>query len=194
MAVWLIELQIPREGETRERVDVPYEVGIPHRTITPEMRVDMFFSSLSTDGTTLDRRNIFDCLRPWEPFITRYSARTGVDPNLVRAIIYIESKGDPTSISRDGALGLMQIMPENAVYLGVNDLLDPEENINAGTRYLTMLLKEYDEPRVLWAWNAGPGMIDRNHIPRETKKFITDVLSVKEFLNRAGKRKTNDLS
>ena len=121
-------------------------------------------------------------ISPWEPYIGRYASQYRIDPDLVRAIIYAESKGDPYSVSRNGALGLMQIMPTTADFVGVGNLLDPEENIKAGVRYIAWLVKQYDERRVIWAWNAGPSKTNRKIMPGETKRFIVEVLTVKSFL------------
>ena len=113
--------------------------------------------------------------------IIHFSELYGVDSDLVRSIIYAESKGDPYKISRAGALGLMQIMPSTAEITGISDLLDPEKNINAGVKYLAWLKKLHDEPRLLWAWNAGLTRLKKNILPGETKKFIVEVITVKSF-------------
>ena len=76
----------------------------------------------------------------------------------------------------------MQIMPSTADHMGVSDIFDPEENIKAGVKYISWLVKRFDEIHTLWAWNAGPGKIREQRIPRQTKKFIIEVISIKTFL------------
>jgi soluble lytic murein transglycosylase-like protein len=137
-------------------------------------------------------RGVFDAVRPWLPYINKYAREYGVDPDLVSAVLYIESKGDPYSVSPRGALGLMQLTPPTAKYLGVSDALDPEENIRGGVKYLAWLINRYDEPSALLAYNAGMGMLEQNRIPRETRQFLEKVMSLRTFLKES--KKQNDLS
>jgi hypothetical protein len=164
-----------------ERVP-PREALLPMVTLTKEMKIQAFFDNLKIDYADIDPDHLWERISPWEPHIIRYASQYRIDPDLVRAIIYAESKGDPYSVSRDGALGLMQIMPTTADFVGVGNMLDPEENIKAGVRYIAWLVKKYDEHRVIWAWNAGPSKTNREIMPGETKRFIVEVLSVKSLL------------
>ncbi|RCK79362.1 MAG: Membrane-bound lytic murein transglycosylase D precursor [Candidatus Ozemobacter sibiricus] len=113
--------------------------------------------------------------------IRKYAQANGVDPQLVQRVIEAESGYDPRSVSKKGALGLMQLMPETARELGVTDPFDPEQNIAGGTKYLAMMLDRFqgDLHRALAAYNAGPTVV-QNHggIPPfpETKRFIAKVL------------------
>ena len=134
------------------------------------------------DTSHLKPKQVHQSLDPWQSYIDLYAAQYGVDPDLVSAIVYTESKGDPFRISRDGALGLMQIMPSTASFLGFDNVLDPEENIKAGVKYIAWLLKQYGESHALWAWNAGPTRVSKKLMPRETRNFIVEVLSVKSLL------------
>ncbi len=97
----------------------------------------------------------------YDPIIERHCARYGVDPILVRAVIQVESDFDPHCISRRGARGLMQLMPETARRYGVRRIFDPEENIRAGIHYLADLLRMFprDLPRALAAYNAGENTV-----------------------------------
>ncbi|MEK7280501.1 MAG: lytic transglycosylase domain-containing protein [Nitrospirota bacterium] len=104
-----------------------------------------------------------------------------IDPNLVKAVIKAESDFDPMAISPAGALGLMQLMPETAEQLNVFDPFNPEENIEAGTRYLSYLLDSFDgDLRMsLAAYNAGESLVRRHKsIPpfEETHHYIKKVL------------------
>ena len=161
------------------------EIVIPTITLTNEIKAGMFLESLRIDTSMIRPREIVKCISPWEQYIIKYSSQYGVDPDLVRAIIYAESKGDPYVISRNGAQGLMQIMPATADFMGISNPFDPEENIKAGVKYITWLIKhknKYDEKHLLWAWNAGPSKTDKKIMPHETQNFIIEVLSVKSFL------------
>jgi len=96
---------------------------------------------------------------------------------LIRAVISIESGYDVYSVSRTGAMGLMQLMPKTALELGVEKPFDIEENILGGTKYLKMMLDKYnnDLDKALAAYNAGPHNVDAaNGIPdiEETKKYV----------------------
>lgn len=114
-----------------------------------------------------------------ETVIGRAAAASGVDPDLVRSVIRVESNFNPDSTSQKGAMGLMQLMPETARELGVRNAYDPEENIRAGTRYLGMLLKRYggNVDMALAAYNWGMGNLERRpaQMPAETKSYIQNV-------------------
>lgn len=113
--------------------------------------------------------------------IERHSARAELDPELVRAVIQAESGFDPTALSSKGAMGLMQLMPETAVRLAVNDPYDPDENIRGGTDYLRELLELFDGrlELALAGYNAGPEAVRQfNGIPPflETRGYVERVL------------------
>lgn len=107
--------------------------------------------------------------------------RHGLDPNLVLAVVAVESGFQPDAVSHKGAQGLMQLMPATARELGVTDALDPAQNLDGGTRYLRMLVARYggDLGKALAAYNAGPGAVKRHGgVPpyRETHHYIDKVL------------------
>ncbi len=189
-AIICIEADKPESLELNEIQVIHRDIVIPNITLTDEIKTGMFLDMLEIDISIISPRKIFESISPWEHHIKRYCASYGVDPDLVKAIIYAESKGDPFVISRDGAQGLMQLMPRTADFMGISNPFDPEENIKAGVKYIAWLVKnseKYDDPYLLWAWNAGHGMINKKKIPRETRKFIIEVLSVKTFLKEGGK-------
>jgi len=161
------------------------EVMLPHVTVTNDMEIGEFFENLSIDQSLINSRHIAKSISPWEPYIGQYSKQYDVDPDLVRAIIYAESKGDPFRISKDGALGLMQLMPITAKHVGIENALDPEENIRGGVKYIAWLVSKHDVEHALWAWNAGPTRLARKQMPNETRRFITEVISVKTFLKNS---------
>jgi len=115
-----------------------------------------------------------------EGLIQTVAARHNVDPALVRAVVKVESGGNPEAVSRKGAMGLMQLMPETAVEMGVTKVFDPQENLDAGVRQLRTLLVRYngDLDRALAAYNAGAGAVDRaGGVPRnsETRDYVRKV-------------------
>jgi soluble lytic murein transglycosylase-like protein len=105
----------------------------------------------------------------------------GIDPELVLAVVGVESAFKPEAVSPKGAQGLMQLMPGTAASLGVEDALDPEQNLDGGVRHLGSLLALYegDLTRALAAYNAGEGAVTRHGgIPpfRETREYVRKVL------------------
>jgi len=114
-----------------------------------------------------------------ETIITDASQKYDVDADLIRAVIKTESDFKPTSISSKGAMGLMQLMPETAKDMGVENAFDPLDNIMGGTRYLKMLLNRYsgDVDLALSAYNWGMGNVERTpeRMPEETKSYIVKV-------------------
>jgi soluble lytic murein transglycosylase-like protein len=115
------------------------------------------------------------------PMIEDAADRQGFAPDLLRAVIRKESAGYPCAVSNKGALGLMQLMPATAAMLGVNDPLDPSQNLDGGARFLGQLLSRYQGnlSLALAAYNAGPGAVDKaGGVPPypETKNYIRDII------------------
>jgi soluble lytic murein transglycosylase-like protein len=119
---------------------------------------------------------------PHGELIWRTGQRWGVDPLLLAAVIETESGFDPEAVSIQGALGLMQVLPETAqLYRPVDDPIDPVINVEVGARYLAGQMKLFDGdlPLALAAYNAGPGNVLRfAGIPpfRETRRYVRRVL------------------
>jgi soluble lytic murein transglycosylase-like protein len=120
----------------------------------------------------------------YDEFILRHAATHGISPDLVRAVIQVESAFNPRAVSPKGAMGLMQLMPATATEFGVLNPFDPAENVRGGVAYLRRLLDRYDHrvELALAAYNAGPGAVDRygQTVPpyRETRDYVRKVASV----------------
>ena len=121
----------------------------------------------------------------FDGLIDEHASQHGVDPDLVRAVIQVESAFNPLAVSNKGAMGLMQLMPATATAFGVANPFDPGQNIGGGVRYLKQLLSKYDQrvELALAAYNAGPGAVDRygQRVPpyRETRDYVQRITKVK---------------
>jgi soluble lytic murein transglycosylase-like protein len=122
-----------------------------------------------------------DALEQFEPLVREHAARQSLRPDLVRAVIQVESGFNPWARSPKGAMGLMQLMPATARQYGVTNPFNPVENIRAGVAYLKELLTRYqnNEELALAAYNAGPGAVDkyRQSVPpyRETRNYVAQI-------------------
>lgn len=117
----------------------------------------------------------------YEPLIRSASDRHHVDVDLVRAVIKAESDFNAAALSRKGAMGLMQLMPDTARLHQIVDAYDPEENVEGGVRHLRMLLDRYrgNLELSLAAYNAGSAAVEKHRgIPpfAETREYVRRVL------------------
>jgi Transglycosylase SLT domain len=137
------------------------------------------------DIVAIEPEEIFDPIpepltdkTPFEKVIHAAAQRYGLDADLIHCVIAVESNFDPKAVSPKNARGLMQLIPQTAARFGVKDIFDPEENVNAGTRYLHDLLARYNNnlTLALAAYNAGPERVDQygHRVPPylETMKYV----------------------
>lgn len=139
--------------------------------------LDSDLSELSGTGSSSQSSN-----SSFESLIDRASQKYGVDADLVKAVIQNESAYDAQAISSAGAMGLMQLMPATAANLGVEDPMDPAQNIEGGVKLLRELLNQFSGnlTNTLAAYNAGPGAVQQyGGVPpyQETQTYVKRVLS-----------------
>lgn len=137
----------------------------------------------TTRTATAEFSHLYDSL------VLEHAQRQSLRPELVRAVIQVESGFNPLARSPKGAMGLMQLMPATAKRLGVRDAYDPAQNIRGGCAYLRQLLDRYDgnEELALAAYNAGEGAVDRHgrNIPpfQETRDYVKKVGRITDVQN-----------
>jgi soluble lytic murein transglycosylase-like protein len=127
----------------------------------------------------------------YDGLISAAALKYGIDPALIKGVMQIESSFDARSVSPSGAKGLMQLMDDTARGLGVENSFDPAQNVDAGARFLSYLMRKYDGnvSSALAAYNAGPGRVDRlglttdeqvgarlGELPLETQRYVVKVL------------------
>lgn len=155
--------------DTADNTDTESVIGIDDLSAINRLGSDLSVYTGSTGVPSL-----------YANIINLTSSHFGVDSNLIKAVIKQESDFNPSAVSSKGAMGLMQLMPETAKDLGVDDAFDPAKNIYGGTKYLKQMLNRYkgDLDVALAAYNAGPTTVDNaGGIPEitETKNYIAKV-------------------
>ena len=126
---------------------------------------------------------------PYGKIIYDVAIRHSINPHLVAALIHVESSFNPRAVSRKGACGLMQLLPETARRFGLTkkkDLYDPKKNLEAGVRYLKWLANRFggDTQKILAAYNAGEGAVQRfGGIPpyQETQSYVQKIFGLLGF-------------
>ena len=151
----------------------PLRMGATKRRATIYMNAESSFTGYSRPAVSIDRDGA-------ERLVREAADRHHVDPALIRAVIQTESNWNSGAVSSRGAGGLMQLIPTTAQRFGASDLFNPQQNVDAGVRYLKTLLERYNGnlDLALAAYNAGDGAVDRAHgIPafRETRNYVQKV-------------------
>jgi hypothetical protein len=124
--------------------------------------------------------------------IKKLAKRHGVDEKLIKAVLARESGGNPLVVSPKGAMGLMQLMPETAMSMGVQDPFDPEQNLAGGVKYLKYCLTRFNQDKTLAlaAYNAGPEAVQKcGGVPPypETQQYVASILGcpVEEIVKKS---------
>ena len=149
--------------------------------VDPGVEVRTFKVARATESIRVTRPVSTAYRDTYDDLIVKHAQANNLRPDLVRAVVQVESGYNPGAISPKGAMGLMQLMPTTASQLGVRAPFDPEENIRGGTSYLRQLLDRFagNEELALAAYNAGPMAVDRYgaKVPpyKETRDYVRKV-------------------
>jgi soluble lytic murein transglycosylase-like protein len=158
---------------------------VPHVNVqaakSAAAEVDQYLGNPSAPQTASSRIAVTQ--QQIDAAIDKAATRHSVDPNLVRALVKVESNFNPNAVSRKGAMGLMQLMPQTARQLNVSNPFNPEENVDAGVRHLKRLLDSYggNVQLSLAAYNAGSGAVARSAgIPHyaETRNYVRRITTL----------------
>lgn len=191
------ELQ-SRMGQTDQRVFEEY-LGAP--SAPNKTKPQGLSGAISTSGSS--PQEIVDGFKPLltgfetspaasteiKSLIKKVAREEGVDEVLFEALVGKESSFNPMARSKDGAMGLTQLMPGTAAELRVENPFDPEQNLRGGAKYLAQQIMRFGDARLaLAAYNAGPGAVIKagNQVPnyRETRKYVDDIMRVVEARSR----------
>jgi soluble lytic murein transglycosylase-like protein len=165
--------------------------GLRHYTDVPDNnRYRLLVLSPQDRTASGDRYDMMLLARAgqYDGIIEKAATSASVEPNLLRAVIVVESGFNSRAVSKRGAVGLMQLMPATATRFGASDRFDPRQNVHAGARYLKFLIDRFgqDVRLALAAYNAGEDAVDRNggQIPpfTETMAYVPRVLKIYRLL------------
>ena len=195
--LWAYVDEQGRSHVANRQVDSRYTLFFKGETsldVPPDLAVESTQAVRALAGTRLYERATDDRLtRRYATLIEQHARINGLDPNLVKAVIAVESAFDPHALSAKGAVGLMQVIPDTGERYGLAGdarrsiaqlLLDPATNLRIGTRYLRDLLDRFENslPLALAAYNAGEGSVvaRENTVPpfAETRTFVRLVQQV----------------
>lgn len=173
--------------------------GVAHYTDKPDSRryelFDLTPKGLTRSGDRYDPRLLARAAR-YDAIIEAEAKSAGVEPNLLRAVIVVESGFNPRAVSKRGAVGLMQLMPATASRFGVSNLYDPRQNVRGGALYLSFLINRFRQNvrLALAAFNAGEDAVDRSsgQIPpfSETLEYVPKVMKIYRALTEQQLRQT----
>jgi soluble lytic murein transglycosylase-like protein len=166
--------------------------GVRHYTDVPDNnRYRLLVLSPQDRTASGDRYDVMLLAKAgqYDSIIEKAALAASVEPNLLRAVIVVESGFNSHAVSKRGAVGLMQLMPATASRFGVSNAYDPRQNVHAGARYLKFLIDRFGQNvgLALAAYNAGEDAVDRNggQIPpfSETMAYVPRVLKIYRMLS-----------
>jgi soluble lytic murein transglycosylase-like protein len=165
--------------------------GVAHFTDMPDSGryelLDLSPKGLTRSGDHYDPRLLSLATR-YDALIEAEARSAAIEPNLLRAVIVVESGFNARAVSKRGAVGLMQLMPATAMRFGVSNRYDPRQNVRGGALYLGFLINRFRQNvrLALAAFNAGEDAVDRNsgQIPpyAETLEYVPKVLRIYQAL------------
>jgi len=179
-----------RKAVLRSTILAAATVAMPHQVKPESLPAAWLRPPVPVVTTTIDSFVPIPATHAYDEFIRAASTRYGVDATLIRSVMQTESAFDALAVSRAGAMGLMQLMPDVAEELGVDDAFDPRQNVMAGTRYLRRLLNLYDGnvPLALASYNAGATNVAQyGGVPPfpETQNYVKQITHLVNSSRRA---------
>ena len=165
--------------------------GVAHFTDMPDSNryrlIDLSPGGLTRSGDHYNPRLLARAAQ-YDAIIELEAKSASIEPNLLRAVIVVESGFNSRAVSKSGAVGLMQLMPATATRFGVSNRYDPTQNVRGGARYLGFLINRFRQNvrLALAAYNAGEDAVDRNagQVPPfiETLEYVPKVLKIYQML------------
>ncbi|RKY87061.1 hypothetical protein DRQ09_05130 [candidate division KSB1 bacterium] len=140
-----------------------YVEPVENKKHPEQFKISKFQGNLPTKIKRYNKETVYDKVERYNRIIQDASLKYGVDPDIIRAIITQESRGNPGAVSRKGAGGLMQILESTAKDLGIRDVFNPVDNIFGGVKYLKTLLEKHNGnlELALASYNAGPSSVEK---------------------------------
>ena len=176
--VGVVACAVPAQAQIYSWRDSSGILVLSYRALSPSAKS---FPIAPTSSVRTTKPVAMQAAYGFDVLIERHATNQQVRPDLVRAVIQVESGFNPRARSPKGAIGLMQLMPSTAAQMGVRDPYNPAENIRGGVTYLRQLLDRYDnnEELALAAYNAGTLAVDQHGstIPpyRETRNYVSRI-------------------
>jgi soluble lytic murein transglycosylase-like protein len=165
-------------------------VVLPHQVKPESLNPIWLRPPVPAVTTTIERVVAVPAAHAYDALIREASTRYRIDATLIRSVMQTESAFDALAVSRAGALGLMQLMPEVAAELGVEDPFDPRQNVMGGAKYLRRLLDQYrgNVPLALAGYNAGATSVAQyGGVPPfpETQNYVKQITRLVDSSRRA---------
>ena len=182
------------EEEIERKIEKPFTPKAKAREQLRENISQLLSSNPSVGALFKGLSPVLDSLTDpskFDSIIKAAAEKFNLDPDLIKAVIRQESNFNPNAVSKAGAMGLMQLMPETAKWLGVTNPFDPVQNIFGGAKYLRMLLDKFNGnlELALAAYNAGPANVEKHKgIPpfKETQDYVRNILYFYNSLKNKG--------
>lgn len=179
-----------RRAALRSTVFVAAAVALPHQINPESLNALWLRPPVPSVTVSIESAVVVPAAHAYDAFIREASTRYRVDATLLRSVMQAESAFDALAVSRAGAMGLMQLMPDVAAELGVEDPFDPRQNVMGGARYLRRLLDQYrgNVPLALASYNAGATNVAQyGGVPPfpETQKYVKQITRLVDSSRRA---------